>query len=255
MELLFADPPEVDWSQVLRELESEFGRVDFKPTGDSSKLFFIPALPVDFADAQQMPAQIAVLSADPDKSSPPSEEVLAQSWATPNAAELASQTKRQLICTELMSSGLSYPDRHRLVRAGVRAVVRASNCIGLVATRTQQVLDRTAFLEAEDPLFGFINVRFFNAGDQGMVMDSLGLSALGLFDVQCHFTELEPNRVASVVHSVARYIFESEPEFENGHTVEGLDEQPWQVQFENALVGPDRMVLDLNPGPPFAVRR
>lgn len=92
-----------------------------------------------------------------------------------------------------------------------------------------------------------------NVGPGEMVMDSLGLAALGLCDVQCHFKELDPNSVARALYNLAAYLFERGDVIEDGHTVEGATPgSKWRCRYEDALVPPARVVLDLDPGSRFA---
>ena len=48
---------------------------------------------------------------------------------------------------------------------------------------------------------GFLNVRVFKVGDNPgeMLMDTLGLAAIGLPDLQCHFRDLDLNEVADLL--------------------------------------------------------
>jgi hypothetical protein len=79
---------------------------------------------------------------------------------------------------------------------------------------------------------------------------------LGLPDVQCHFHALEPEDVAQLLYDTALYVFEHVDVIEDGHTVEGIPStEQWVCHHDDALIGPDRIVLDLVPGPRHAVRR
>jgi hypothetical protein len=97
------------------------------------------------------------------------------------------------------------------------------------------------------------NVSNPDAESGDIVMDTLGLGALGLPDLQCHYRALSPEEVARCLYNTAWYIFSNGDVIENGHTVEGITPGTrWRCQHEDALVGPDRVVLDLNPGMPYA---
>ena len=57
-----------------------------------------------------------------------------------------------------------------------------------------------------------LNVRLFRVegGAQGdMLMDTRGLAALGLPDLQMHFRGLNPGRVAGLLFNYGRYIYEN----------------------------------------------
>jgi len=86
-----------------------------------------------------------------------------------------------------------------------------------------------------------------------MIMDTWGLAEIGLNDLQCHFRELDPKRVAGVLLNTAVYIFEKGSVIKSGETVAGIEpESKWRCQFENSLLEPKREVLDLDPGRPYA---
>jgi hypothetical protein len=86
-----------------------------------------------------------------------------------------------------------------------------------------------------------------------MLMDTLGLAALGLPDLQCHYRIMEPGDVGRTLYDLALYIYQQGDVIKNGHTVEGVPPgSKWRAQHEKALVEPDREVIDLDPGPPYA---
>jgi hypothetical protein len=86
-----------------------------------------------------------------------------------------------------------------------------------------------------------------------MVLDTLGLSALGLTDVQIHCRDLDANAVANVVSALGGYLFEHGDVIESGHTVPGIPEwERWRCQREVSLIEPTREVIDIHPGPRFA---
>ena len=52
---------------------------------------------------------------------------------------------------------------------------------------------------------------------------------------------------------MAYYLFERGDVIKDGETVPGvLDRDRWRCQHEMAMVGPERVVLDLDPGGPYA---
>ena len=86
-----------------------------------------------------------------------------------------------------------------------------------------------------------------------MLMDTLGLAALGLPDLQCHYRDLAPGEVATVLANTGYYIYENGDVIENGHTVEGITAgSRWRCQHEESMLKPSRVVLDLDPGPPHS---
>ena len=86
-----------------------------------------------------------------------------------------------------------------------------------------------------------------------MLMDTRGLNEIGLHDLQCHFRDLDPREVSQVLYNTSAYIIENGDVIEPGNTIAGISEgSKWVCQFEDALVAPARVVLDVNPGIPHA---
>ncbi len=84
-------------------------------------------------------------------------------------------------------------------------------------------------------------------------MDTRGLSTFGLPDIQIHFRDLAPNALAAHLYNTAYYIYTKGDCIEDGHTIEGLDpEQKWRCRHETALIEPQREVIDMDPGDPYA---
>ena len=83
-----------------------------------------------------------------------------------------------------------------------------------------------------------------------MLIDSLGMSAVDLPDVQYHFHDLDPDSVVNHAYTVLSYIYENNCPIESGETIDGLQDGKisrdvqWVCQFEEALVQPARTVMD-----------
>ena len=84
-------------------------------------------------------------------------------------------------------------------------------------------------------------------------MDTLGLSAFGVMDLQCHFKALKPEDVAGVLINYGYYVFENGNVIGDGHTIQGIDEdQKWQCRHKISLMEPRRKVVDFYPGEDYA---
>ncbi len=186
---------------------------------------------------------------------------LGQSWGFPEAREVVGRCRHSVLVTDLMSSPLDYKERIGLFQGVLAGVLEVVPALAVHWRPTGQFIDPRRYLEAYREggssrfLAGSLNVRFYNISNSpgDMMMDTLGLAALGLPDLQCHFRDLEPGRVASLLSNTSYYIFDRGDVIEDGHTVEGLpDGSRWQCQHEVSLLQPPRVVLDLDPGPPHA---
>jgi hypothetical protein len=70
--------------------------------------------------------------------------------------------------------------------------------------------------------------------------------------LQCHFIGLDPNEVGSLLHNTAPYIYNNGDVIADGETLGLTPEQKWRCRHEDSRIPPERVVLDLDPGPPHA---
>ena len=72
----------------------------------------------------------------------------------------------------------------------------------------------------------------------------------------CHFRDLAPGPLAAVLHATASYLFEAGDVIDDGDTISGPEgDEHWRCRHEDAMVGPRRRVLDVDPGEPYAAGR
>ena len=106
-------------------------------------------------------------------------------------------------------------------------------------------------------IFSMVNIRFFNIPDTNeFIIDSMGLSNIGLSDVQFHFKGMNPNKVANLAYSLSRYILSNDDTMiKDGDTIDGMNDQgqmtpdvQWICRYEDSIVEPLRPVLDIETG-------
>ncbi len=101
-----------------------------------------------------------------------------------------------------------------------------------------------------------VNVRFFNIqGTDDSIVDTLGMSLLYMEDLQYHYHGMDPNWVVRHAYSIASYCLENRRPIKDGDTVDGVDNEgdldqsiQWKCRYEDALVQPERPVLDVHMG-------
>jgi len=197
------------------------------------------------------------------------EPVLKQSWGWPQAAEVLPRCRGSLLVTDLKAAELHHLERLVLFQRVLVAVLRAYPCLAIHWQPTQQMVDPREFLAAVDAAGGLVftpgplNVRLFrivaeearDSAQSDVLMDTLGLAALGLPDLQCHFAGLDPEAVSRLLYNTGIYLFERGDQIDDGHTVPGIQpDQKWQCRHEHSLALPERVVIDLDPGPPYSAR-
>ena len=217
------------------------------------------SLRVQLKDAAVSP-QTAILSTDKETDPAAYAATIQQSWACNDAAARIESSKRSLLVTEMLARGLEPAERLRLFHGVLQAFVEITQPNAIVFMHSQQIAYPLAYLESceKDPIdrLGALNVRFYsisNSETKDMLMDTRGLDEIGLHDLQVHFRDLDPNDVSQLLFNTAKYIFENGAVIDSGQTVAGtVPDSKWGCQFEQSLVEPQRDILDLNPGPPYA---
>jgi hypothetical protein len=209
-----------------------------------------------------LPVQTSILSSqtplDRDRLKPE----LDQTFEWPEARQVVSRATASLLLAELFGRWLEYKTRLDIFQKVLLAVTEVTRPL---AIRWHRMIPPAELLSASGSSKPHamerlaLNVRFFritnqDAGD--MLMDTRGLAELGLPDLQIHYRGLAPGRVAGMLYNSALYIYEHGDVIQDGHTIEGL--QPgdkWVCRHERSILEPKRVVLDINPGPPFTAGR
>lgn len=185
---------------------------------------------------------------------------LQQSWWWRDASKTVRRCRYALTVTE-KPNDLPHRERFSKFQQQLSSVVEVLDPAALHWIPTQQLIHPASFLEAlaevgfEYPALGALNVRLFAIeGGEDMLMDTLGLGALGLWDLQCHFHGLPPDRVATWMLETARGYFLGESRaIHDGGTIAGPNGGArWRLHAEEALMAPERVLLDVDPGRPYA---
>lgn len=259
VEMMFEKPVSLDYRAIADQARHILAStINAKELDQGGVLLFHTDVLCQYAEGEA-PVQTSIFATDRESSPESYADEVNQSWRCENAIELIAKAKRSVLVTEMMASLAAPNDRLRLFHGVLEAVIRVARPAALVFKHSQQVVDPADYLNSLDaPLLerpGSINVRFFQITDRPgeMLMDLVGLGTIGLHDLQCHFLDLSPDEVSQQLYGLANYLFENGPVIESGHTIEGVTPgTKWRCQFENSLLPPDRSVLDLNPGRPFA---
>jgi len=263
VELLCQRSLAIDRNNLLRALRKRCPRVEFLDKSESSKLlaFAHPDRPVHF-EKGSVPAQTVIIPADaPFKITESVTAAIEQSWDFPLARATVEGCRAAVLVSDFLSRLLDYRERFTLFQNVLAGVLEIIPALAINWQPTQRIVDPQRYLKAHavggSALFfaSAINVRIYSIsnspGDQ--IMDTLGLAALGLPDLQCHFRGRDTGQLARLLYNTAYYVFEQGDMIKNGHTVEGLPPgSRWRCCREESILQPTRVVLDLDPGPPHA---
>lgn len=262
VELLYSEKNQCDFREVANRINqiADTGATSGpEPMTNGQMHFFHEKLTWDCKDGS-IPCQTAFMPTDKSPGESDYLELIQQSWGCPTANDIVNSANHVCLVTEFMAQGLNPQDRIKAFHATLQAVTEITKPVAMAFHHSCQIIDPSDYLSNLDRPFwariGVTNVRFFNISNGGsdeMIMDTRGLSEIGIPDLQCHFQGLDTNGVAGNLSSIAMYVAEHGPVIESGHTVPGLNEGDlWVCQLEDSLLDPKREVLDVNPGPPHA---
>jgi hypothetical protein len=265
-ELLFEEKPSIDRDAIAARISSRLPNTRLVSSPDKSDmlLFAHEDHVFTYKGGEQVPGQFVVMQIDDPLKPERIESALHQTWDWPEAKQLAPRFRWQITAVEMMSQPLGHRARVTLFQSALLGLVEATSPLAIHCHHCERIVNPANLRRAsgaEDPLAMFmqaINVRLFRiTGDaektKDMLMDTRGLAALFLPDLQLHFRGLDPGRVAGHLYNCARYLYEQGDIIKDGETIAGLSASDrWKCQHENALLAPERIVLDLNPGAPYA---
>lgn len=263
IEMLSHKPFQLDYQALKEAFGQRLGQVDVPDdTGlDKAFMFFLRDYPVELEDAT-VSAQLTLLGTDKPLEPERYQEALQQCWDIEDPAEALGQCRHSMVLVNMMSSSLPQHVRRQITARALLALMEELEVDLIYFAPAERLVDPQKLVsefnkpdQITNPTYGFTNVRFYNieGADGDMIMDTLGLGALGLTDLQIHYRDLVPGKVAAMMYSIAAYILENGDVIENGNTIQGLSpEDHWLCRHEMSLLSPERPVLDINPGPPFA---
>lgn len=188
---------------------------------------------------------------------------LQQAWDWPDANVVVAAHQGVIRIADFHADELEPRTRLALMHDAVEAMVDVAPCVALHWRASQCVTSPHQYLAArtheQDAIFPAVHVRHFDELEslgKETLSDTLGLAALGLPDLQCHYAGLDRADVAQLLQRIARVLFAQGNVLADGDTVAGLPSgELWQCRRGLAHVGPVRDVIRLTPGAPFGAER
>ena len=257
MRLLFREkcdsPPQ---ALILEKLKERFGEVDVVSGGAELSLFALRSHTVTYKDAREMPSQIIIGGCSEVKK--PHGDAIARSqfWDCPDGEALLDSCGYQVMIGDFMAGGLPPLERADILADLLEIALELfPSCAAVYCDASGKLLAadsaRSNPYSGPRRFFWFgVNARFFSVqGTEDSLVDTLGLYAVGLPDVQYHFHSVNPDDIVNHAYNTAIYQFENDAPIESGHTIEGLSEgSKWKCRYERSLIQPSRDVLDIEAG-------
>jgi hypothetical protein len=253
VELLCEAPPRIESGELLARIRDRVGACGLvDPDARTAGLnFHFPQHRTGFK-TDSVPAQCVVGLSPRPVDDRFLTAALDQSWDWKEARAAVAIHRCTVVVSDLLASGLPYQERLDLFQDVLLATLEVVPACALLWRPCGRLVEPTAYRrshrggEAGDPLYGPLNVRMFTEGDE-VLMDTLGLSALGLPDLQSKFSggAVDPNTVAGLLHGAARYVYGRGDVLKDGDTVPGPSEARWECRRTTALAPPARAVVEV----------
>lgn len=278
VELKFKQEPKLDRDLLYKKMELYTGRTSMPEEEESAAVelavweaneeyegtmlhFFHLNYMLQYTEGE-LPAQTSLMNIE-HRATENYSTALQQSWHWQEAAETLEQCNHTLLLVDMMAAGLTPQSRLQLFSGALRAVLEACPCDAIYFRESDKLLEPNEYLSAVEQgnlLYGALNIRFYNVEGTGSgraegLMDSVGLAALGIPDVQCHYFDLEPNEVAEQLGNIAYYLYNQGDIIKDGETIGISEDMRWRCEHQYSLVEPRRVVIDLDPGEPYYAGR
>jgi hypothetical protein len=249
-ELWYADVPDLNDPALVAALRSVSAATEEQ---DGSVTVPHTEMTVELEDGV-VPLLTAILPGSPLDHRTKTLPDVSQTWDWAEAAEAVEQCTGSILVTELLAEHFLPQQRVSGLMSVLEVLVQRTSPLAISWPQSQRVTDPARF--DRDALDGVINVRFFLVDDgdgEARLMDTLGLDLFELPDAQCHYRDFEPAEVAALLYTTAVYEFTEGDVIDDGHTISGpRGDERFVCRHEDALVGPPRIVLDIDLGDPYA---
>ena len=172
--------------------------------------------------------------------------------------QILSECKYQIFANDMLGGGLPARKRANMLMDYLEALVELyPQCEAVYNANSGKLIKADDIRKKEmtgiDRFIRYaVNVRFFNVqGTEDSVVDTLGLSLLYIEDLQYHFHDMDPNWVVGHAYALASYLLNNEKPMKDGDTIDGIrngmivQDIQWKCQYEDALIQPVRVVMDV----------
>ncbi|WP_211269630.1 DUF4261 domain-containing protein [Paenibacillus glacialis] len=263
VEFLYEELPNLSSEKLLTAMETYTGAVkvsDAAKHGPTSfeleavesqpLIFFHLNHKVTYDDGDVVTAQSCIYEPHNIQETNRFDSALQQSFHWQNASATISNCKYSVRVHDLFAEELPYKERFELILGVVQAILECTPCKAIFWHTSDKLVEPNAYLKAVEQgekLYGAVNLRLYSTGkEKEMIMDTLGLSALGIPDLQCHFYDLDPSGVGRDLLVISKYLYDQGDIIHDGESIGTSSNKAYLCEHQHALVVPPRVVLDLN---------
>jgi hypothetical protein len=253
VDLLYGELPLFTRDEVLHKLRDRCGAVSaMDPTAGGGLNFFFPDLRVPFKGGTA-PVQVALTVATGQIPPDQAQGELKQTWDWAEARDILARHQSHVVVSDLLAHALPYKSRLGFFQNVLCGVLELMKPLAIRWRPSQKFVNPEVLLDAlepgqaRDPIKGAVNVRRTLVNSVGgVVMDTLGLGALGLPDFEIALGDRKPALFEALLRSVARYEYDLGDVIADGRVFKGGGESFEAVRGRSS-VEPVRDVFVLKP--------
>lgn len=254
VDLLYDEHPLFTRDEVLVKLRDRCGAASaMDSTKDGGLNFFFPDLRVPFK-GETVPVQVAMAVTAGPLPVTDAQVALKQTWDWAEAKDVLAKHQSYVTLSDLLAQSLAYKSRLGFFQNVLSGVLELLTPIAIRWRASQKIVNPGVLIKAlepgqgRDPIKGAVNVRRTLVKSKGgVVMDTLGLGALGLPDFECDLGDRMPAPIEAMLRSLARYEYDLGDVIGDGRTFKaGLES--FRCERGSSSVEPARDVFLLKPG-------
>lgn len=255
-DILYGETPLITGDELLEALRERIGAVEAEAGSVPGAFLFTFTDLADPAREGGQPVGVFIERGEGPLSPEEIKRALAATRDWSGAGNAANSHEARLVVSDLRAAELSYKNRLRLFQDVVAAVASCATPLAIRWISSGKLVNPLLMTrsakpgEKRDPLAGAVNVRHLAppAGVSArMVLDTLGLAALGLPDLEILVRLENPQKVEPFLLSIARYVFDLGDVLPDGRVLKGPTGDRWVVKRTRAANIPAREVLQLRP--------
>jgi hypothetical protein len=206
-------------------------------------------------DREKLPEKFVI--SDPEPIENPLQifsSALIQTWDWPEAGQVISNAKAVIEVSDIGPEALARKNRLQNFHTVIQSLLDVLNPLAIHWVPSQRIVNPQRYKEdlAEGGMLfsSAVNVRMFKIDQSDeRIMDTMGLAAMGCWDLQSHFRNLDPSKMGLYLYHLAEYVFERGDVIRDGDSVEGMQPtERWRCKKEGSYVPPSRPVINVIPG-------
>jgi Domain of unknown function (DUF4261) len=249
--LFFEGPPVVDGLEILSELRKKYQGSNIERLGNT--LVFTLLDPESVSGGA---AKWCILVSENMEIQPLPNEAFRQNWHWREAAGAIRFCKYEILITEKMVHDMPYKQRLVMFSDFLTSVIKAVHPSVVYSKNAEKLLEPNDVAACNlgteaDMLHPVTNIRMFKIADNAegnLLMDTIGLHALGLPDIEIVFGDRNPAKIGELLLRYSNFIFDIGDNVRDGEYLEGTTPtERWKCEKRYSMLLPERYVLHLTP--------